>query len=126
MGGRYGYHRDELYFLAASRHLAWGYPDQGPLVPALARLADSMASGSLVALRLPSALLAAGTVLVSALVAREVGGGRRAQAIAAACTAVSALVLAAGHLLSTTTPDLFAWSLVTWLALRASRSYGSR
>ena len=126
MAGRYGYHRDELYFLAASRHLAWGYPDQGPLVPALARLADSVASGSLVALRLPSALLAAGTVLVSALVAREVGGGRRAQAIAAACTAVSALVLAAGHLLSTTTPDLFAWSLVTWLALRASRSYGSR
>lgn len=55
---RYGYHRDELYFLAAGRHLAWGYPDQGPLTPAIARLMSAIGGGSLLALRLPSALAA--------------------------------------------------------------------
>src|SRR6266702_8688401 len=56
--GRYGYHRDELYFLAAGRHLSWGYPDQPPLVPVLARVIEAIAPDSLFALRLPSAVAA--------------------------------------------------------------------
>jgi hypothetical protein len=56
--GQYGYHRDELYFLACGRHLAWGYPDQPPFVPLVARLMSDLAPGSLVVLRLPSALAA--------------------------------------------------------------------
>src|SRR5207244_5610570 len=97
MSGRYGYHRDELYFLAAGRHLAWGYPDQPPLVPLLAKLLSGLAPGSMVALRLPSALVAGGVVLLTAAMTRQLGGGRSAQLLAAGPMAVSAAVLAAGR-----------------------------
>jgi 4-amino-4-deoxy-L-arabinose transferase-like glycosyltransferase len=72
---RYGYHRDELYFIQAGAHPAFGYPDQPPLVPLLCQAMQRLAPGSLTVLRLPSAVSAAATVLVAALVAREAGGG---------------------------------------------------
>lgn len=122
----YGPHRDELYFLAAGDRLAWGYPDQGPLAPAIARAMEEVAPGSLIVLRIPSALAAGAVVLLTGLLARELGGGRRAQTIAAACAAVSAIVLIVGHLLSTSTFDLLAWTAVTWLAVRALRTGDQR
>ncbi|MET0904330.1 MAG: glycosyltransferase family 39 protein, partial [Acidimicrobiales bacterium] len=122
MAGRYGYHRDELYFLEAGEHLAWGYPDQPPVVPLIARLTSMVAEGSLVALRTPSALAIGGLVLLSALVARELGGRRGAQALTATVMATSSLSLGAGHLLSTTTFSLLAWAAVLFVVLRALRT----
>jgi uncharacterized membrane protein len=71
--GRYGYHRDELYLLVAGRHLAWGYPDQPPFVPLLARLLNDLVAGSVVVLRLPSAVVAAAIVPLTAAMARVFG-----------------------------------------------------
>ena len=119
---RYGYHRDELYFLVAGRHPDWGYPDQPPLAPVLSRMMDGLVPGSLVALRLPSALAAAVVVLLAGLIAREMGGGRRAQLIAAACAAVSAATLVTGHIVSTTTYDVLFSALLCWLLARAVRT----
>ena len=116
--GRYGYHRDELYFLAAGRRLAWGYPDQPPLTPALARLMDELAAGSLVALRLPPALAIGAICVLTALTARELGAARGAQVLAATSTAVGTIFLITGHLLSTTTFDLLFWTALTYLLVR--------
>src|SRR5579862_5146108 len=82
---RYGYDRDELYFIVAGSHPALGYPDQPPLVPLLCWAMHAIAP-SLTLLRTPSALVSAATTVLTALVARDVGGGRRAQVVAAACT----------------------------------------
>jgi hypothetical protein len=124
--GGYGYHRDELYFLAAGHHLAWAYADQGPLTPLLAHAMDALDPGSLTVLRLPSALMAGATVLVTGLIAFELGARRRAQLIAASCAAVASVLLVVGHLLSTSTFDLLAWALVTWLVARVLRTGDQR
>jgi 4-amino-4-deoxy-L-arabinose transferase-like glycosyltransferase len=117
----YGYHRDELYFLAAGDHLAWSYADQGPLTPLIARAMSEIAPNSLTALRVPAALAAGLTVLLSGLLAGELGGGRRAQVLATACAAVASVVLVTGHWLSTSTFDLLVWTALTLLAVRAVR-----
>jgi 4-amino-4-deoxy-L-arabinose transferase-like glycosyltransferase len=122
--GRYGYHRDELYFLRAGRELAFGYVDQPPLTPLLTRAMDALAPGSLVALRLPSALAAGLVVFLTGLLAREFGGGRGGQLLAAGCMAVSSILLFVGHLLSTTTLDLLAWAALSWILVRALRDGG--
>ncbi|OLT08927.1 hypothetical protein BJF90_12335 [Pseudonocardia sp. CNS-004] len=122
--GRYGYHRDELYFLRAGREAAFGYVDQPPLTPLLARAMDVLLPGSVTGLRLPSVLASALVVLLTGLIARELGGGRGAQLLAAASMGVSAVLLAVGHLLSTSTVDLLAWTALTWLLVRALRDGG--
>ena len=116
---RYGFHRDEMYFIVAGSHPALGYPDQPPLVPLLSWGMHALAPGSLAVLRLPSALAAAATTILAALVARELGGGRRAQVIAAACTASSGFALAVGHFVTTTTFDLLSTTAFGWLMIRA-------
>ncbi|MEO9177057.1 MAG: glycosyltransferase family 39 protein, partial [Gaiellales bacterium] len=116
---RYGYHRDELYFIVAGWHRALGYPDQPSLVPLFAALMHGLAPGSLLVLRLPSAIAAALTTVLAALIAREVGGSRRVQVLAAACTASSGFALAVGHITSTTTFDMLSTSAFLWLVIRA-------
>jgi 4-amino-4-deoxy-L-arabinose transferase-like glycosyltransferase len=114
----YGYHRDELYFIVAGQHPALGYPDQPPLVPLLCAAMHGIAH-SLLLLRVPSALAAGATTIFAALIAREVGGTRRAETIAAACTASAAVALAVGHFVTTTTFDLLSTTVFLWLLVRA-------
>jgi Dolichyl-phosphate-mannose-protein mannosyltransferase len=116
---RYGYHGDEFYFIVAGSHPALGYPDQPPLVPLLSWAMHELGPGSPLFVRLPSAVVGATTTVLAALVARELGGTRRAQLIAAACTAVSGFALAVSHLTSTTTFDLLSTTAFLWLVVRA-------
>jgi 4-amino-4-deoxy-L-arabinose transferase-like glycosyltransferase len=126
VAARYGYHRDELYFLACARHLAWGYVDQPPFVPAVARVATALFGTSVVGLRMFPALAGGAAVVFTALTARELGGGRRAQTLSALAAATSAQVLATVHLLSTAAFDLFFWSAVSLLAVRLLRTRDQR
>ncbi len=124
--GRYGYHRDELYFIQAGAHPAWGYPDQPLLTPLLARATDLLAPGSLLVLRAPSILACGVTTIVTGLLAREAGAGPRAQLLAAACWASGAVCLVTGHLLSTTTYDVCATAVASLLIARLLRTGDQR
>lgn len=114
----YGWHRDELYFRMLPP--AWGYVDQPPLVPFLARSVAALVDEPW-ALRLPATLASAVSVVLVALIARELGGGRGAQALAAWGYAFSAMPLMLGHLLLTSTLDQTFWLAATLAALRAAR-----
>jgi hypothetical protein len=118
VSARYGYHRDELYFLEAGRHPAFGYVDQPPLTPLAARLAAVLFANSLVGLRVLPALGLSALVLLTGGMSRILGAGRAGQVLAAVCVAGSAQFLAAMHLMSTTTPDFVAWAVVLYLVLR--------
>lgn len=124
--GRYGYFADELYFLAAGRRLSWSYADQPPLIPLLARMLDTTFPDSVVALRLPATVVTALGVIVASLIARELGGRRRAQILAAATVAVSWGLLGTGHELSPDVLDSFGWSVLSWLLISWIRTRDDR
>ena len=77
LSGRYGFHRDELYFLDCARHLSAGYVDQPIGTPLLARFSLWIFGMSLPGLRMWPALAAAGTVVLGGLLARGSRAGDR-------------------------------------------------
>ncbi|MFF2846042.1 glycosyltransferase family 39 protein [Streptomyces sp. NPDC058001] len=126
LSGRYGFHRDELYFLAAGDHLDWGYVDQPPLTPLIARASTTLVGDGTAGLRVAATLASMVSVVIVALIARELGGGRRAQLWAAGLAALGGQLLAVAHMVSTATFDLLAWLLISWLMLRLLRTGDGR
>jgi hypothetical protein len=126
LSARYGFDRDELYFFDAARHLQGGYVDQPVLVPLLARVTLSLFGVSLVGLRVWPASAAFATVLVGALVARELGGDRRQQLLAALATGTMPVLLASDHIAGPTAIDILAWALVALVTLRVGRTGDAR
>lgn len=119
---RYGYFRDELYFIACGRHLAWGYVDQPPLVAVAAWLAQP-ANDALLALRALPCIAAAITVVVAVQITRELGGGRFAQWLAGVAVALTPAYLTLGNVLTTTSFEPLTWTLVVWCGIRLPRRW---
>src|SRR6267142_4119980 len=116
--GRYGYFRDELYYIACARHLDFGYVDQPPLSILLLRLSQLLLGDSLFAIRLLPALAGAAIVVLTGIIAREMGG--RAWAIALACAgSLCALFnLAGGNVFSMNAFEPLFWMGCVYLVVR--------
>jgi Dolichyl-phosphate-mannose-protein mannosyltransferase len=111
LSSRYGFLQDELYFIEAGRHLAFGYVDQPPIAPLLTRITGVLGV-SPTAIRIAPALAGAAVVVIAAKFAELFGAGRFGRVLAALVTACAPLVLALAHLGITEPFDLLAWAVV--------------
>ena len=98
--GKYGYFRDELYYLACADHLDWGYVDQPPVIALAAWLTTHVFAESLFALRLLPALAGAGKILIAGAIARELGRARFAQGLTALTVLAAPIYLGLDNLLT--------------------------
>jgi len=119
---RYGFHRDELQFLSDARHLDWGFVSYPPFTPFVERISLGLFGLSLVGLRLFSVIAQAAVIVVSGLMASELGGGRLAQCTAALAVALSPLPLFEGTEFQYTTFDVFWWVLIAYFVIRLLKS----
>lgn len=116
--GHYGFFRDELYYIACGEHLDWGYVDQPPLIAVIARASRLLLGHSLSALRFLPAVAGAGMVFLSGAIARELGGKRFAQALAALAVMVAPFYLAVDTFLSMNAFEPIFWMLAAYLVVR--------
>ncbi len=114
----YGYFRDELYYIACSKHLALGYVDQPPLSIFILAITRWIAGDSLQAIRFLPSIAGAGVVIIAALTARQLGGGRFAQGLASLSIVAAHVLLGAGRYFSMNAFDVFFWALAIYIVVK--------
>src|SRR5580700_3819981 len=107
----YGYFRDEFYYIACGRHLAWGYVDHGPIVAVQARMSELLFGDSVFAIRILSAVAGALTIFLTGIIAWALGGHRPAQALAMLGLFISPQFIGTDGYLS-----MNSWEAVFWMA----------
>jgi hypothetical protein len=123
---RYGFHRDELQFLSDARHLDWGFVAYPPFTPFVERIGLNLFGVSLVGLRLFSVIAQAVAIVVTGMMAWELGGGRLAQITAAAVVATSGLPVFEGTEFQYSTFDYLWWVLIAYFVIRLLKSENPR
>jgi len=116
IGDRYGWHRDELATLEDSRHLAWGFPAYPPVTPFFGRISLELFGLSVRGFRFFAGVAQAVTVVLAGLMARDMGGRRWAQLVAA--FAALPFVLGGGYEMQYVAFDALAWILTAFFVVR--------
>jgi 4-amino-4-deoxy-L-arabinose transferase-like glycosyltransferase len=125
-GRHYGYFVDELYYLACSRHLDWGYVDHPPLIALITWKARLLLGDSLAAIRFFPAVAGAAEVVLAALIARELGGKRFAQGLAAISVLAAPGILLADSLLTMNAFEPLFWMGCAYLLIRIVKTGNQR
>ena len=113
--GQYGFHRDELQFLSDARHLDWGFVAYPPFTPFIEHISLALFGLSLAGLRLFSVLAQTAVIIVSGLMARDLGGRRLAQFTTALAVALSPLPIFEATEFQYTSFEILWWVLIAWL-----------
>lgn len=124
--GRYGFHRDELQFLSDARHLDWGYVSYPPMTPFLEHIGLSLFGLSLVGLRMFSVLAQALVIVISGLMARDLGGGRLAQVATALSVALSPLPIFEATEFQYTSFGFLWFALIAWFTIKLLKTDNPR
>ncbi|HEY6339648.1 MAG TPA: glycosyltransferase family 39 protein [Candidatus Sulfotelmatobacter sp.] len=120
--GRYGFHRDELQTLSDALHMDWGFVAYPPFTPFMERIGLDLFGTSMVGLRLFAVIAQAAAIVVTGLMARELGGGRLAQTAAALAVALSPLPMFEGTEFQYSTFDYLWWVLIAYFVIRLLKS----
>lgn len=123
---RYGFHRDELQFLTDASHMDWGFVPYPPLTPFLEHILLEIFGLSMVGLRLFAVIAQAIAIIASGLMARDLGGGRLAQATAALAVAFTPVALFGGTEFQYTSFDYLWWVLTAWFAIKLLKTEDPR
>ena len=124
--GRYGFHRDELQFLADARHLDWGFVAYPPITPLLEHIGLAIFGLSLTWLRIFSVLAQAAVILISGLMTRDLGGSRIAQVFTALAVGLSPLPLFEATEFQYSSFDLLWWVLIACFTIRLLKTENPR
>ncbi|HEX4489545.1 MAG TPA: glycosyltransferase family 39 protein [Terriglobales bacterium] len=116
---RYGYFRDEFDYMACGQHLAWGFVDQPPMVPFLVQITRDVLGDSLRAIRFLPALVSSAMVVLTAMIAREMGGKSYALFLSALAAALAPMYLSNGGLLTTNFMEPLFWMGCAYFAILA-------
>ena len=117
--GRYGYFRDELYYLALSHHLAWGYVDLAPMAPFVLCISRTFFGESLHAIRLLPAVALGAEILITGLIARELGGKRFAVLLSCLAVLVAPVIVNNASRFSMNPFESLFWMGSIYFVLRA-------
>src|SRR6266403_297165 len=124
--GQYGFHRDELQTLDDARHLDWGFVVYPPIVPLLARLELILFGTSLAGFRVLAAVAVSVAMVIAGLMAKELGGGRREQLLAAIATGIAPVALAQGAVFQYVSFDYLWCVLLTYFLLHLLKTEDAR
>jgi 4-amino-4-deoxy-L-arabinose transferase-like glycosyltransferase len=117
VGKNYGYFRDELYFMAMSHHPAFGYVDVPPLVPWITLIPRFLTGNALWAIHVISALVCAGTILLTGLMAPLLGGTAWVQGLATLGSATALVLMGNGSIYAYDVFDVFWWTLAATILI---------
>jgi 4-amino-4-deoxy-L-arabinose transferase-like glycosyltransferase len=124
--GQYGFHRDEVQTLDDARHLDWGFVAYPPITPLIGRLELALFGTSLVGFRFFAAVAVSAALVLAGLIAKELGGGRPDQVLAAMATCVAPVALAQGAVFQYVSFDYFWGVLATYFLVRLCKSGDAR
>src|SRR5262249_44779297 len=124
--GAYGFHRDELATMDDARFLGWGYVVYPPVTPFIARVSLTLFNTSMIGLRFFAALAVAIAMVLTGLMAQEIGGRRPAQLVAAWAAVIAGPAMSFGYLFQYVSFDYLWWVLAAWVTIRLLRSEDQR
>lgn len=116
--GEYGFHRDEFLYIALGEHLAWGYVEIPPSIAVIANISRNLLGDSIFAIRFFPAIVGAAGLVLTALMARELGGGKFAQVLAGLVFLMSPAYLGSNTLFQPVSFNQFYWILSAYILLR--------
>jgi 4-amino-4-deoxy-L-arabinose transferase-like glycosyltransferase len=124
--GQYGFHRDELQTLDDARHMDWGFVVYPPITPLIGRVELILFGTSLIGFRLFAAVAVSAAMVLAGLIAKELGGGRHEQVLAAVATCVAPVAMAQGAVFQYVSFDYLWGVLATYFLVRLCKSGDAR